>query len=146
MGGDEGLGRHRLHYSDQFALKRRRNVELWLLDDHHEPVTPRHAKPTKSHKKDQCLHRYETTSMPPRWQRHGTRALEMRDYRFKNAVAVRGGHTQFQIGWPAEYRPNISIDLADEFGEVLVILKRRGRVSESLSFYKYCLRWATTSV
>src|SRR3546814_8671797 len=95
---------------------------------------------------DQCLHRYETTSMPPRWQRHGTRALEMRDYRFKNAVAVRGGHTQFQIGWPAEYRPNISIDLADEFGEVLVILKRRGRVSESLSFYKYCLRWATTSV
>src|SRR3546814_12496290 len=87
-----------------------------------------HAKPTKSHKKDQCLHRYETTSMPPRWQRHGTRALEMRDYRFKNAVAVRGGHTQFQIGWPAEYRPNISIDLADEFGEVLVILKDRKSV------------------
>src|SRR3546814_2461983 len=76
------------------------------LPIYHEPVTPRHAKPTKSHKKDQCLHRYETTSMPPRWQRHGTRALEMRDYRFKNAVAVRGGHKQFQIGWPDEYRPD----------------------------------------
>src|SRR3546814_16215790 len=98
-----------------------------LLDDHHEPVTPRHAKPTKSHKKDQCLHRYETTSMPPRWKRHVTRALEMRDYRFKNAAAVRGGHTQFQIGCPAEYRQNISLKLAEDFGEMTLSHNHSGR-------------------
>jgi hypothetical protein len=95
-------------------------VKFWLLDNHHETVASSNPQLAEPHEKDESLEGDQSAAIATRGKRHAFAFGKMWKYAFENTLAIGSGEPKLKLYRPSQKCCDVSVDLADEFGQVVI--------------------------